>query len=45
MQPDDQRCRFDVILVGGDPYADHPSSGLGVIKRILEAGGFSSRGG
>ncbi len=41
MLPDDQRSRFDVILVGGDPYADHPSSGLGVIKRILEAGGFS----
>jgi len=26
---------FDIILVSGDPYADHPLSGAGVIARAL----------
>ncbi len=28
---------FDVILVSGDPYADHPLSPVGVIARVLDA--------
>jgi len=32
---------FDVILVSGEPYADHPLSGVGVIARVLEAKGYS----
>lgn len=32
---------FDVILVSGEPFADHPLSGAGVIKRVLEARGYS----
>ncbi|NPV82614.1 MAG: YgiQ family radical SAM protein [Candidatus Aminicenantes bacterium] len=31
---------FDVILVSGDPYADHPLSPVGVIARVLEAKGY-----
>lgn len=31
---------FDVILVGGEPYADHPLSGIGVIARVLDAKGY-----
>ena len=30
----------DVILVTGDAYVDHPSFGMGVIGRVLEAQGF-----
>ena len=30
---------FDVILVTGDAYVDHPSFGTAVIGRVLEAGG------
>src|SRR6201988_2075535 len=30
----------DVILVSGDAYVDHPSFGMGVIGRVLEAQGF-----
>ena len=30
----------DVILVSGDAYVDHPSFGMGVIGRALEAQGF-----
>jgi uncharacterized radical SAM protein YgiQ len=32
---------FDVILVSGEPYADHPLSGVGVIARALDARGYS----
>jgi uncharacterized radical SAM protein YgiQ len=32
---------FDVILVSGEPYADHPSSASGVIARVLDDAGFS----
>ncbi|OLS14815.1 MAG: hypothetical protein RBG13Loki_1574 [Promethearchaeota archaeon CR_4] len=32
---------YDVILVSGDYWADHPHSGVGVIARILEAYGYS----
>lgn len=31
---------FDVILISGEPYADHPLSGAGVIARVLEAKGY-----
>ena len=31
---------FDVILVGGEPYVDHPLSGVGVIARVLDAEGL-----
>ena len=31
---------FDVILVSGDPYADHPLSPVGVIARVLDAQGY-----
>ncbi|MFD2234648.1 YgiQ family radical SAM protein [Phaeospirillum tilakii] len=30
----------DVVLIGGDAYVDHPSFGLAVIGRVLEADGF-----
>ncbi len=30
----------DVIIVGGDAYVDHPSFGMAVIGRVLEAQGF-----
>ena len=32
---------FDVILVSGEPYVDHPLSGAGVIARALEGEGLS----
>ncbi|MHB8094944.1 MAG: YgiQ family radical SAM protein [Candidatus Aminicenantales bacterium] len=31
---------FDVILVSGEPYADHPLSAAGVIARVLDAEGW-----
>lgn len=31
---------FDVILISGEPYADHPLSGVGVIARVLDEAGF-----
>ncbi len=31
---------FDVILVSGEPYADHPLSPCGVIARVLDAKGY-----
>ena len=31
---------LDVILVTGDAYVDHPSYGVAVIGRVLEAAGF-----
>ncbi len=33
--------QFDIILVTGEYYADHPFSGVGVMKRVLEDKGFS----
>ena len=30
----------DVILVTGDAYVDHPSFGMGIVGRVLEAQGF-----
>ncbi|MCC2100987.1 MAG: hypothetical protein KDJ12_08225, partial [Hyphomicrobiales bacterium] len=30
----------DVILVTGDAYVDHPSFGMAIIGRLLEAQGF-----
>jgi len=32
---------FDVILVSGEPYADHPLSPVGMIARVLDAEGYS----
>ncbi len=31
---------FDIILISGDYYADHPHSGVGVIARVLDAEGY-----
>jgi uncharacterized radical SAM protein YgiQ len=31
---------FDIILVSGEPYVDHPMSPAGVIARVLEAAGY-----
>jgi uncharacterized radical SAM protein YgiQ len=31
---------FDVILVSGEPYVDHPLSAVGVIARVLDANGY-----
>jgi uncharacterized radical SAM protein YgiQ len=31
---------FDIILVTGDAYVDHPAFGTAVIGRVLEAGGY-----
>lgn len=33
--------QFDIILFTGDAYVDHPSFGVAVIARLLEAGGYS----
>src|ERR1700724_533645 len=33
-----QQC--DVIIVTGDAYVDHPSFGMAIIGRLLEAQGF-----
>src|SRR5512137_2700829 len=30
----------DVVLVTGDAYVDHPSFGMAIIGRVLEAQGF-----
>ena len=30
----------DVIIVTGDAYVDHPSFGMAIIGRVLEAQGF-----
>lgn len=32
--------RFDIILISGEPYVDHPLSGIGVIARVLDARGY-----
>jgi len=32
--------RFDIILISGEPYVDHPLSGIGVIARVLDAKGY-----
>ncbi|WP_371803273.1 hypothetical protein [Candidatus Lokiarchaeum ossiferum] len=32
---------YDIILISGEFWADHPHSGVGVIARVLEAEGFS----
>jgi len=32
---------FDIILVSGEPYADHPLSPVGMIARVLDAEGYS----
>lgn len=35
--------RCDIILVTGDAYIDHPSFGMALVGRLLEAQGFSRR--
>ncbi len=35
------RSGIDILLVGGDAYVDHPSFGLALLGRLLEAEGFS----
>lgn len=32
---------FDIILVSGEPYVDHPMSPAGVIARVLDAEGYN----
>ncbi|TFG57050.1 MAG: YgiQ family radical SAM protein, partial [Candidatus Aminicenantes bacterium] len=32
---------FDVVLVSGEPYADHPLSPVGMIARVLDAEGYT----
>ncbi len=34
-------ARLDIILISGDAYIDHPSFGVAIIARFLEAHGFS----
>jgi uncharacterized radical SAM protein YgiQ len=31
---------FDIILVGGEPYVDHPLSAVGIIARVLDERGY-----
>ncbi|MHA1619729.1 MAG: YgiQ family radical SAM protein [Promethearchaeota archaeon] len=33
--------QFDVILISGEYWADHPHSGVGIIARVLENAGYS----
>ena len=33
--------QLDFILITGDAYVDHPSFGISIISRVLEANGFS----
>ncbi len=33
--------QFDVIFVTGDPYYDHPLSGIAILSRLLESKGYS----
>ena len=32
--------RCDIIIVTGDAYVDHPSFGMAIVGRVLEAAGF-----
>ncbi len=32
--------QFDVIIISGDPYYDHPLSGTAIIARVLDAKGY-----
>ena len=36
--------RCDIIIVTGDAYVDHPSFGMAIIGRVLEAQGFKEIG-
>ena len=33
-------ARFDVVFVTGDPYYDHPLSGMAIISRLLDKKGY-----
>ncbi|MFH1708027.1 MAG: YgiQ family radical SAM protein [Planctomycetota bacterium] len=35
------KTAFDIILIAGDAFADHPLNGAGLLKRFMEAHGFS----
>jgi uncharacterized radical SAM protein YgiQ len=35
-----QGTGFDIVLVSGEPYADHPLSPVGMIARVLDAEGW-----
>ncbi len=37
---DTKGAGFDIILVSGEPYADHPLSPVGMIARVLDAEGY-----
>ncbi len=32
--------QFDVIFISGDPYYDHPLSGIAILSRLLDQNGF-----
>ncbi len=32
--------QFDVVFISGDPYYDHPLSGVAILSRVLEAKGY-----
>ena len=32
--------QFDVVFVTGDPYYDHPLSGVAILSRLLDAKGY-----
>ena len=32
--------KFDVVFVTGDPYYDHPLSGMAIIARLLDRKGY-----
>ena len=37
---DDSSFRFDVVFVTGDPYYDHPLSGIAILSRLLDSFGW-----
>ena len=32
--------KLDFVFISGDAYVDHPSFGVAIISRVLEAGGY-----
>jgi len=39
--PEEKMSEFDIILITGEVYFDHPLSGTAMIKRLLEKYGYS----
>ncbi len=35
------KIQFDVIFITGDPYYDHPLSGIDLLSRLIVAKGYS----